>query len=811
MALPDYLTPHFRLSEFASKDGSAFTPEAIENLRRQAQLLELIRARAGNRPIRITSGYRSPAHNRAVHGATHSQHPLGTATDMNISGMSPRQTTDLITSMIAAGELPSGGLGVYDGWVHYDHRPGNARWAEDGGPKPPYASRATTVDDILGGGRPAEALGAASPAFDSDAQFTPVSGMGSLPTPRAASQAAMAPDFEPATRDVGVQATQALMSDILKNAGSFNYADQLAKREEFSRQIVDAYGKDQEMSLGDIPGVIIGAPFNLLRNALAPVRRALGNPGQLRSDALGGATGDALLAAATGDPSILQKAQETPGAGAWLQSLVTDQQERKAAAARQAIAALGLYDKRMGREADVFLTQAQTAAQKAAALSSASEAYSRLSGPYYKRFEVNSGTNAQNAAAEQSIAAANKADMERALAPGVARSTMGENDAQARAANALAANREAELPFIPKEAAGRVGLLEAQTRAAEAAGGLADTRAADINLRRPLVLGKIASEIDKIGAGRDQILAETDNIIQQGDVIRGQVDLLKSKNMLTQEQIDVMEKTGDLMNAKEARAWLDIQGAALKQIQDVQMSGLQEAEAQARIKDITTRTDAAKALMAARAEKLPGELGVLQAQIGALNARARNIGNGLGVRSGNPALADEYRRAMILNVTARTQAVRQGAVMTENQRAKLGMEQDERISQMRQAIAEGNIPTSADGAAIIQERLNQIGAGDRWEARHTDTWMPFDESLNIVPRSDRQVVVPTGNIGGANNQQSSTLTETEAAHRNSGGFDDNAYATFAELDAAVRAGQIPRDVARGIAERRGWSIPNSGN
>lgn len=810
MALDDYLSPHFRLSEFASHDGSPFSPSALENLRKQAQLLELIRARAGNRPIRITSGYRSPAHNTAVGGATHSQHPLGTATDMNISGMSPRQTTDLITSMIANGELPSGGLGVYDGWVHYDHRPGNARWAEDGGPKPAYASRATTVDDILGGGTPAEALGAASPAFDSEAQFTPVSGLGSLPTPRVATQSEMAPDFEPATRDMGVQATQALMSDILKNAGSFNYADQLAKRDQFSRQIIDAYGKDQQMTLGDIPGAIIGAPFNILRNALAPVRRALGNQSQLREDALGGATGDALLAAATGDPSILQKAQETPGAGAWLQSLVTDQQERKAAAARQAIAALGLYDKRMGREADVFLTQAQTAAQKAAALSSASEALSRLGSSYYKRFEVNSGTNAQNAAAENSIAAANKADMERALAPGLAQSTMGENNAQARAANALAAGREAELPFIPKEAAGRVGLLEAQTRAAEAAGGLADTRAADINLRRPLVLGKIASEIDKIGAGRDQILAETDNIIQQGDVIRGQVDLLKSKNMLNQEQIDVMEKTGDLMDAKEARAWLDIQGAALKQIQDVQMSGLQEAEAQARINDITTRTDAAKALMAARAVKLPGELGVLQAQIGALNARARNIGNGLGVRSGNPALADEYRRAIIQNVTARTQVVRQGAVMTENQRAQLGLERDKRISEINQAIKQGNIPTDPDGAAIAQERLNQIGASDTWEARYTDRWGPFNR-LDIVPRSDRQVAVPTGNIGGANNQQSSTLTETEAAHRNSGGFDDNAYATFAELDAAVRAGQVPREVARGIAERRGWSIPNSGN
>jgi hypothetical protein len=424
--------------------------------------------------------------------------------------------------------------------------------------------------------------------------------------------------------------------------------------------------------------------------------------------------------------------------------------------------------------------------------------------------------------------------MERALAPGLAQSTMSENAAQARAANALGAEREASLPYIGREAEARIGQSNAAAAASLASAGLSTTKADDIVARRPLVLGKIASEIDKIGAGRDQILAETDNIIQQGDVIRGQVDLLKSKNMLTQEQIDVMEKTGDLMEAKEARAWLDIQGAALKQIQDVQMSGLQEAEAQARINDITTRTDAAKALMAARAVKLPGELGVLQAQIGALNARARNIGNGLGVRSGNPALADEYRRAMILNVTARTQAVRQGAVMTENQRAQFGLDLDARISEIRKAIDQNNIPKSAEGAAIAQARLNQIGAGDQWEARHTDTWWPGDETVEIVPRnggqvsqqpaspsavpaptptpaSDQLVATTTGTVGGAQNQTGSTLTQSQAVHRNTGGFDPNAYATYAELDAAVRAGRIPVETARQIAIDHGWLVPKPRN
>ena len=161
MDLNAYLTPHFRLSEFASKDGSGFPDSVIDDLTKQAQLLEIIREAAGNRPISINSGYRSPAHNRAVHGATHSQHPMGTAADFNVSGMTPRQTTELITELIDQGRLPSGGLGVYNNWVHYDHRPnGNARWAGDGGPVP---ARAKVVNN--GFAMQPETSGAAPAAF----------------------------------------------------------------------------------------------------------------------------------------------------------------------------------------------------------------------------------------------------------------------------------------------------------------------------------------------------------------------------------------------------------------------------------------------------------------------------------------------------------------------------------------------------------------------------------------------------------------------------------------------------------------------
>jgi hypothetical protein len=827
MALSDYLSPHFRLSEFASHDGAPFTPSAIENLRKQAQLLEVIRAASGNRPIRITSGYRSPAHNVRVGGATHSQHPLGTATDMNIEGMSPRQTTDLITGLIAQGQLPSGGLGVYNGWVHYDHRPGNARWAEDGGPVPSYAKRATTADEVIG---------AASPAFE-DTAAAAVAMSPDLPAPMQAATTPLAPDFDPKTREIGSEATRAIMSDLLANAKSFNYADQVAKRDEFSRQILDAYGKDQEMSASDIPGAIIGAPFNLLRGVMAPVRRALGDPRQLQADALGGDTGAALLAAATGDPSVLARAQKTPSASEWLKGLVTDQEQRKAAAARQALAALGLYDKRMGKQADMFLTEAQTAAQKAAALSSASEAYSRLSGPYYEMYRTQAATKAADANAAQSIASANKTDVDRALAPGMAAAANAENLASAGNYDAQAALAREKTGRVVPESDATIAKDMAAARASDAAAGLTVTKADEIEERRPFVLGKLTQEISKIGADKARILADTDNMIKEGDKIGEQISLLKSKNLLTQEQIEVLDKTGGLMEAREAKAWIDMQAAAQRQVEDAQMSGLREQELAARIADIKTRTESASALMAARAQKLPGELGVLQGQLDLLNARAKAVGNRVVLGTGNPVLGEEFRRAVISNLTTRTAAIQQGMngmspkdeAAARDRAIKTGIEQDQQRAAIQKSIVDGVIPRDPAGEAIAQKRLDMIGLGNDWEARYTDNFGPWN-SLDIVPRQQPTPIptptpsaaetpaptptptptaVPTGNVGGAQDQAGSTLTTEQATHRNAGGFDPNYYNSLADLQMYYQRGLVPRDVAKAIAIKRGWAMPST--
>lgn len=79
------LTPHFTLSELSASStadrlGLANTPapEIVPRLVRTAEMLELIRSELGA-PVTVTSGYRSPAVNRAVGGVTSSDHAQGHA------------------------------------------------------------------------------------------------------------------------------------------------------------------------------------------------------------------------------------------------------------------------------------------------------------------------------------------------------------------------------------------------------------------------------------------------------------------------------------------------------------------------------------------------------------------------------------------------------------------------------------------------------------------------------------------------------------------------------------------------------------
>lgn len=115
------LSENFSRSEFACKCGCGFDDVDPALVR----ALEELRALAGG-PLHILSGCRCPKHNKKVGGATHSQHVLGRAADVQSHELTPAQLAKL------AEEVPrfkTGGIGRYHTFTHVDVRAGRARWA----------------------------------------------------------------------------------------------------------------------------------------------------------------------------------------------------------------------------------------------------------------------------------------------------------------------------------------------------------------------------------------------------------------------------------------------------------------------------------------------------------------------------------------------------------------------------------------------------------------------------------------------------------------------------------------------------------
>ena len=119
------VSKHFRVREFASKDG---TDKVLidDDL---VKLLENIREAAGGKAVTINSGYRSPEHNKAVGGVSNSQHVKGTAADIVVAGTDP-----LTVGQIAEYCLNTkGGIGVYKSFTHVDTRANRSRWDQRSG------------------------------------------------------------------------------------------------------------------------------------------------------------------------------------------------------------------------------------------------------------------------------------------------------------------------------------------------------------------------------------------------------------------------------------------------------------------------------------------------------------------------------------------------------------------------------------------------------------------------------------------------------------------------------------------------------
>ena len=115
------LSPNFSLEELtfsqvASRRGLDNTPsdKVKDNLERLAFFLEQVR-KLVNKPILISSGYRSREVNEAVGGSKTSQHCEGCAVDFNVKGMSP----SAVVRAIVDGNVPYDQVILeFDSWVH---------------------------------------------------------------------------------------------------------------------------------------------------------------------------------------------------------------------------------------------------------------------------------------------------------------------------------------------------------------------------------------------------------------------------------------------------------------------------------------------------------------------------------------------------------------------------------------------------------------------------------------------------------------------------------------------------------------------
>lgn len=125
------LSQHFTLEEFtfsetAGRKGIDNTPpaEIVETLRRSAANLELVRALLGDVSIRVTSGYRCLALNRAIGSKDTSAHVRGLAVDFVAPGFgSPAAICRKIAdSLLAFDQLIHENTWVHIAWPAPDRR-----------------------------------------------------------------------------------------------------------------------------------------------------------------------------------------------------------------------------------------------------------------------------------------------------------------------------------------------------------------------------------------------------------------------------------------------------------------------------------------------------------------------------------------------------------------------------------------------------------------------------------------------------------------------------------------------------------------
>ena len=113
------LSPNFKVNEFACSDGTdtIFIAPALVTVLQQIR--DHFKA-----PVTINSGYRTEAKNKAVGGAAYSQHKYGTAADITVKGVAPKDVAEYAETILAG----MGGIGIYKSFTHIDVRKAKSRW-----------------------------------------------------------------------------------------------------------------------------------------------------------------------------------------------------------------------------------------------------------------------------------------------------------------------------------------------------------------------------------------------------------------------------------------------------------------------------------------------------------------------------------------------------------------------------------------------------------------------------------------------------------------------------------------------------------
>jgi hypothetical protein len=111
----------------ATKDGTRIpvSRDVAYGIIRIARVMEEVRGRLGNRPIRVNSWYRDPASNRAVGGARYSRHLSGDAVDFVVIGVNSYDVYDELNRWWGS----RGGLASSSIFTHIDARAYYARWS----------------------------------------------------------------------------------------------------------------------------------------------------------------------------------------------------------------------------------------------------------------------------------------------------------------------------------------------------------------------------------------------------------------------------------------------------------------------------------------------------------------------------------------------------------------------------------------------------------------------------------------------------------------------------------------------------------